>query len=452
MHRGTPRVGEGAEWAPLRAADLFPGTPRGEERYLTPLSQLPLPTWELDEVPSPEPPTLAWDADDVEEALEPSNIDVDVVPIIRKPLRHLCGLDALDQYVGQWHSSGAFAKPDPQHELREPQKGFAVGSGIEIVGPPGSGKTRWCMQMAIAERRRHIFHTIQEYITEVGPATETEHWDDMLGTFRSLLQEEIEPWCAHVVLIDTEGSIEPGTLAHMAQHAMTSADLDELYSLATTAGLDAAKSDFSAMAAVPALQEAVLRGIHLVRPTTLGELVSYLGTAASSVLKIPGLPPRTSLLIVDSFSFFTYPYALPPQATKEQRQARSEAIDYMVRSLTMLRDSQLPEQERLTIVVTMQMSTAFGGVGGIEASSEQRMVPSLMSSRTTAEWGPSVLGRSAWRFLLIYDGVRTHRYVQSTYAVLFMSPAHLSLARYHTALRWTQHRRCAFSCMCVDCG
>ncbi|WFD18448.1 hypothetical protein MCAP1_000651 [Malassezia caprae] len=395
MHSGTPRVGGRAEWAPLRAAELLPGTQQGEERFLTPLSQLPIPTWELEDLPSPETPALAWEPGEEEVALDVADMNPDVVPIVRNPLRHLSGLDALDQYVGQWHSGGAFARPDAQHEQREPQRGFPVGSGIEIVGPPGTGKTRWCIQMAISERRRHIFHTIREYMTDVGPAVETERWDDTLGTFCSLLQEEIEPWCAHVVLIDTEGSMHPGILAQMAQHTMTAADLDELYALATTAGLDMDKSEFSATAAIPALQQAVLCGIHLVRPTSLGELVSYLGTAASSVLKIPGLPPRTSLLIVDSLSFFTYPYSLPPQATREQRQTRSEIIEYIVRSLTTLRDSQLPEQERLTIIVTMQMSTAFSGTAGLEASSEQRLIPSLVSSRTTAEWGSSVLGRSA---------------------------------------------------------
>lgn len=433
MHRGTPRVGERAEWAPLRAAELFSSTPRAEERFLTPLSQLPAPAWDLDEPPSPEPVAVAWEADDGDVALEVAPMDAEVEPIVRKPLRHLCGLDALDQYVGQWHSGGAFARPDARHEQREPQRGFPVGSGIEIVGPPGSGKTRWCMQMAIAERRSHIFHTIHEYMAEVGPAVETERWEDMLGTFCSLLQEEIEPWCAHVVLVDTEGSMQSSILAQMSQHAMTSEDLDELYSLATTSGLESAKSEFSAAAAIPALQESVLRGIHIVRPTSLGELVGYLGTAASSVLKIPGLPPRTSLLIVDSLSFFTYPYSLPPQATRKQRQARTEIIEYMVRSLTTLRDSQLPEQERLTIIITMQMSTAFGGPGGPEASSEQRLVPSLMSSRTTAEWGPSVLGRSAWRFLLTYDDVRTQRYAEYTKTVLFMSRACQTRERCHRA-------------------
>ncbi|CCU97955.1 unnamed protein product [Malassezia sympodialis ATCC 42132] len=218
MHRGTPRVGERAEWAPLRAAELFSSTPRAEERFLTPLSQLPAPAWDLDEPPSPEPVAVAWEADDGDVALEVAPKDAEVEPIVRKPLRHLCGLDALDH-----------------------------------------------MQSSI--------------------------------------------------------------LAQMSQHAMTSEDLDELYTLATTAGLESAKSEFSAAAAIPALQESV----------------------------------------------------------------------------------QLPEQERLTIIVTMQMSTAFGGLGGPEASSEQRLVPSLMSSRTTAEWGPSVLGRSAWRFLLTYDDVRTQR-------------------------------------------
>lgn len=407
MHRGAPRVGARAEWAPLRAAELWDTLSASADRSFTPLSQLPVPKWELlDEPASPEPAAAAWETEDNLEAVE---VDVDeVVPITRKPLRHLCGLYALDQYVGQWHSGGAFARQAAQQERREAQQGFPLGSGIEIVGPPGAGKTRWCMQMAIIERRRHIFHTIQEYMADVGPATETERWDDMLGTFCRLLQEEIEPWSAHVVLVDTEGSIRPSVLAEMAQHAMTSADLDELYALATTAGLNSSKSEFSAAAAIPALQEAVLRGIHLVRPTSLGELLGYLGMAASSVLKIPGLPPRTSLLIVDSLSFFTYPYALPPHATREQRQARAEAIEYMIRSLTTLRDSQLPEQDRLTIIVTMQMSTAFSGA---DSHSEQRLVPSLLNARTSAEWGPSVLGRSAWRFLLLYDSVQTQRYV-----------------------------------------
>ena len=79
--------------------------------------------------------------------------------------------------------------------------------------------------------------------------------------------------------------------------------------------------------------------------------------------------------------------------------------------MTTLRDSHIPESERLTVVVTMQMSSRR------VADMDSVLLPSLMPASMPAmrsamcDDTESVLGRSAWRFVLSYSDVRAHRYV-----------------------------------------
>ena len=435
-----PSTNGATPWAPLRAAaDLWHSASQPAEDLgtWTPLSQMPVPTFpsatsaqsfhELDE----------YAMDSVEVESEATAVRDDVDPIRRAPLRVLCGIEALDDHAGRWKSGGAYAPLSQDSSPDERRRGFPIGSALEIVGPPGCGKTTWAVQMAILERLQHIVHSMHVFLHEYeadaderdvdkSTSEDQERLDGHDGnepafllpgsehmkaaTLEEAISTDIEPWCGQVVLVDTEGSIQPWRVLSMTRHIVAEHHLDTVRAFAQVgvANLDAAMDRHHLQYA---LERAVLRGVHLVRCTTLAELLAFLNMAASTVLKVPGLPPRTSLLILDTLSFFTYAHALPLNATREQRKAREDAIQSILRALTTLRDSHIPESERLTVVVTMQMSSRR------VADMDSVLLPSLMPASMPAmrsamcDDTESVLGRSAWRFVLSYSDVRAHRYV-----------------------------------------
>ena len=441
MASRTPERG----WAPLRAADQFKFSSQtqlldGQGVSLTPLSQLPnfavdaptrpssslhvhssqaheLEAYQVDKV------DLLDEADEEGPLVALSENDT-VNPIARTPLRLRCGLPQLDAYAGRVQYGGAFAPVQSAEEntVFENLAGFPVGSALEIVAPPGGGKTTWAMQMAVSERLDHVLHAMHAYVHEMGLSSSTPcSFADISETLCSALDDEVEPWCAQVVVVDTEGSISPARFAQMAQDAAANEScLMAIQQFADSAGIQC-KLIALKQTAISALTRAILRGIHVVRVQSLGELVAFLGIASQSVLKVPGLPPRTSVLIIDSISYFTYPHAQPLNATREQRRARNEALQQIVYRLTTLRDSHIPEYDRLTVIVTVQMSTRrLGSSAPTDGGMEAVLVPSLttpappavrQSHDVAADWGISILGRSAWRFLLVYHGVRGERCV-----------------------------------------
>ena len=399
---------EQAAWAPLRAAaDLWrPASQPVADASWMPLSQMPVPQTqtqhELDE--------YTMDSVSVEssESGASSEAQDTVVPISRAPLRLLCGIEALDTYAGRWQSGGAYAPLDEPTNHDVLRRGFPIGSALEIVGPPGVGKTTWAMQLAISERLEHMMHTMQLCTHQYGSVDDAPTPPTSPRTLMDAMDVDIEPWCAQIVLVDTEGSIAPTRLQTMTRAAITQHHVSMTQRYAHCAGVTAD--------VYHAMERAVLRGIHLVRCTTLGELLAFVSIAASTVLKVPGLPPRTSLLIIDTLSFFTYAHALPINATREQRKAREDAIQCILHSLTTLRDSQIPEQDRITVVVTMQMSTRrLNDAGAV-------LQPSLLSKSSMRDDTESVLGRSAQRFFLAYSDVRAHRYVCAAYIQCNISP------------------------------
>ena len=411
---------EQAAWAPISAAAELRRAASQPVEHVSwmPLSQMPMPQTqhELDE--------YTMDSVSVEssESSASSEAQDTVVPISRAPLRLLSGIEALDTYAGRWQSGGAYAPLDEPASHDVLRRGFPIGSALEVVGPPGVGKTTWAMQMAISERLEHMMHTMQLCMDQYGTADDAPTPPSSPRTLMNAMDVDIEPWCAQVVLVDTEGSIAPVRLLSMTRAAITQRHVSMAQRYAHCAGVDADVHH--------AIERAVLRGIHLVRCTTLGELLAFAGIAASTVLKVPGLPPRTSLLIIDTLSFFTYAHALPINATREQRKAREDAIQCIVRSLTTLRDSQIPEQDRITVVVTMQMSTRrLNDAGSV-------LQPSLLSKSSTRDDSESVLGRSAQRFFLAYSDVRGHRYVCAAHSECNISPLGHKCCRRHDTRAW----------------
>ena len=93
-------------------------------------------------------------------------------------------------------TGGAFATSDAYvPESEGDALGFPLGSALEIVGPPGIGKTTWTLQMAMLERMSHILYSIDLALDDLGsqPGQSVPNWD-------AWLDENVVPWCAQVVL------------------------------------------------------------------------------------------------------------------------------------------------------------------------------------------------------------------------------------------------------------
>lgn len=213
-------------WAPLRAADTFlPRTPQSKAHVpLTPLSQMPMPQTQPSPLPTPSwqglddlarvqlsqfrPEELdeeeekhiqldAWD--DVAVSSEP--YEDEIAPTSRAALRLHTGFPVLDTYAGQRKFGGAFLPGEVAPALEadaDTPYGFPVGSALEIVGPPGSGKTSWCLQMAISERLRHMGHALHGALDELGSQPDDAAYDPS-----EWLDANVVPWCAQVMVVGT---------------------------------------------------------------------------------------------------------------------------------------------------------------------------------------------------------------------------------------------------------
>lgn len=436
MSGSGPRSESGSGWAPLRAADLLAGASQNSAEHvpLTPLSQLPVP----EASPLPRDTTslpllraLSADDSDDQSASEEWDDVVDdvyeeeIAPITRARLRMRSGVHALDRYAGQARLGGAFATHDARVPYTDaPALGFPIGSALEIVGPPGVGKTTWVLQIAMLERMAHLLHSLDLALDDVGSPSGAPELDSA-----AFLDENVTPWCAQVLLagtshadLDTEGSITTEWLVRLAQ-ATVCEYMDAPGVLRFRRACLGEEEVHRA-----SLERCLLQGIHLVRIASLSDLLAFLGVAASSVLKVPGLPPRTSLLILDSISFLLNTHTLAPNASREQRKTRQDAIQHVVQALTALRDFRIPEHDRLTVVVTNQMATRMPGERRPDTGLESVLVPSLTAApsmrgsfdASAYDWGPSILGRSGWRILLFYQGAQGTRYVACLPRLLYI--------------------------------
>lgn len=474
-------------WAPISAADFFrtPAKPIKEERddTLTPLSQLPTPfatpvsgatgagrgststagggsAWDLVEVAQlfeqdpldgDEPENMHTEAN-AEEHLpstqgEPAAADPEPYgtpgagpaaqsdgpeeepPLPRPFLRLSLGVDLLDALgtclplndvepsSGEASSRGGDA--DEENNLGNgtvppAQRGFPTGSGIEITGPPGSGKTTWAARLAVHERLAHVLHAL-----ESAPASGTENENGHSPPSASELQTEFPHLgtCGQAVLLDTEGSLIPALLLRALRDALSPAFTQMVQQqLARIRGTSPTPANVRAI-----LEQSVLEGIHVVRIVTPGELLAYLYSAADD--RCSCLPPNTSLLILDSLTFFYANAFFPGQQWK----ARNRVYAQVLQALRTLRHGLPRSPQPITVVATAQMATRNPGGRGdrrptaAELPPDSVLVPALTQPSGSAiqssadisvfEWGASVLGSDAWRLVLFRDGIFGHRCV-----------------------------------------
>ncbi|KAN0065317.1 hypothetical protein ACQY0O_001153 [Thecaphora frezii] len=280
---------------------------------------------------------------------QPPSIEVETLPWSYRCLH--TGLDALDNRLGKWYEAvqcadevrrriyaesadEAQADPTAAASHRREFTGMPSGSCAEFIGPPGSGKTSLCLQMAVQERidslaetRLRMWHhrdastgSIDVRPEELGKALfAEEYWDAELTSSNQVL------------LIDTEGGMLPERILDAVWAKIM--PLWMQYTEDHTAGAARSEADEqpkldrkSVPEVIRRLVAAVLVGLYVSRVTKMAELVAILsmlqpgspegpvepadiGEAKRGRLRTPPgsapcsiLPPRTSLILIDTLS------------------------------------------------------------------------------------------------------------------------------------------------------
>ncbi|CDW97543.1 hypothetical protein [Sporisorium scitamineum] len=264
-------------------------------------------------------------------------------------------------------TSRALARADtPQFGL--PDRGLPSGSILEVLGPPGSGKSSLILQFAVTERLRALRRAREGLIAsddEAGPSDQLNHQDGSTLADPCYFSEEF--WDAEVasadqiLLVDCEGALTPERIADAVWCAVSSLWTALRDRMPRQDGTDAERQSTPSAKLHPPQQQrsampeevrrlvaAVLAGIHVSRVTSLASLIALLHSLRPTdelpegQLKkvIPtALPPRTSLIAIDSLSYFV-------RASGGDRQDRKVAAQVMERIRDMLLRLQKPFEYR----------------------------------------------------------------------------------------------------------
>ncbi|PWZ01532.1 hypothetical protein BCV70DRAFT_198964 [Testicularia cyperi] len=211
--------------------------------------------------------------------------------------------------------------------------GLPSGSLLEVLGPPGSGKSRLCAQMAIVERLRSLLQARRDMSGDsvsAGEAAE-DAASRSAGADQTATLFAEEFWDAEmtsadqVLLIDCEGALQAESLADAVWRNVTKLWMEHQASQACRSGIadswpqtsNPAGHNLPARTELPEvvrrLVAAVLGGIHVSRVTSTAQLLALLSTLRPTdtfihgQLQIPAgvkssMPPRTSLILIDSLS------------------------------------------------------------------------------------------------------------------------------------------------------
>lgn len=215
--------------------------------------------------------------------------------------------------------------------LGHPDRGLPSGSILEVLGPPGSGKSNFVVQYAITERLRALGRA-RVLLTTHGDAVD-ESTESNVGPHGSNLTDLCyfteDFWDAEiaradqVLLIDCEGALSPERLADAAWSAAISLwTVTRQHQSAgnngasevgmTTEPATSTQQRANLPEAVRRLVAAILAGIHVSHVTSLAGLIALLHSLRPTDElhdgQIPkalpsAMPARTSLILIDTLSY-----------------------------------------------------------------------------------------------------------------------------------------------------
>ncbi|SPO32275.1 uncharacterized protein UTRI_02832 [Ustilago trichophora] len=236
------------------------------------------------------------------------------------------------------------SRTDPRitpSQLGPSDRGLPSGSVLEVLGPPGSGKSSLILQLAITERLRALRRAraaLMVHSEDVDASMELRNGLDGVGRHQTTAFTDScffsdEFWDAEaasadqVLAIDCEGALTPEKIADAAWAAVISlwtSTKERQQGIggtgpSNTRNTSDASSDLPARNQRTAMPEevrrlvaAVLAGIHVSRVTSLAGLIALLHSlrptdelqGGQSRKALPSaMPPRASLILIDSLSY-----------------------------------------------------------------------------------------------------------------------------------------------------
>ncbi|SPO25070.1 uncharacterized protein UTRI_02832_B [Ustilago trichophora] len=243
-----------------------------------------------------------------------------------------------DDATDQTSRTGPRIKPS---HLGPSDRGLPSGSVLEVLGPPGSGKSSLILQLAITERLRALRRAreaLMVHSDEADESIESGNGLDNVGSrpttvFTDSCYFSEEFWDAEVatadqvLAVDCEGALTPEKIADAAWAAVITlwtSTKDREPGIggigqpnARTVGIASSESPVrhqwaSMPEEVRRLVAAVLSGIHVSRVTSFAGLIALLHSlrptdelqGGQSRNALPSaMPPRVSLILVDSLSY-----------------------------------------------------------------------------------------------------------------------------------------------------